>query len=144
MSLRTNNLINPPDDPADFGFPPSLALEVAMAERPVKDIFHAYGLGKPDYDRLCVDPAFLRAVEDHVESLKKDGASFKFKAKAQALVLLQTSFALIHDPDTPASVKADMIKFTVRAAGLDASQDQKGSAIGNAMNFQIIMNLGDT
>jgi hypothetical protein len=132
-----------PDDPSELGFPDTLPLEVALAERPVDAIFRAYGLDRLDYQRLCADPLFIRAVEEALDSLKKDGVTFKLKAKAQALVLLQTSFALIHDADTPASVKADMIKFTVRAAGLDASMDQKNANTLGGVNFQVVMNLGD-
>ena len=67
-------------------------------------------------------------------TLKEDGASFKLKARAQSEELLKTSWALIHKPldQVSASVKAQLIMFTVRCAGLDASVEQKARASANA------------
>lgn len=133
-----------PPDPADVGFPATLPLELAMREDTPKNICKAYGISKAEYDVLCANPYFVRAVEDAIAELQKDGVSFKIKARAQAGELLKTSFQLIHDGDTPPSVKADLIKFTIRSAGLDASIDQKNA--GNAapgVALQINLNLGD-
>ena len=132
-----------PPDPSDLGFPDTLPLELAMNEAPVKEVFEAYGLGKQDYLRLCADPLFVQAIEENLALLKKEGTRFKVKARAQALELLKTSFALCHDQETPPSVKADLIKFTVRAAGLDESVAQKANAQTQGINFQIVMNLGE-
>lgn len=130
-------------DPAELGFPPTLPLELALREKTPAELCEAYGLSHEDWDRLRQDPLFIKAVKEYVEELKQDGMSFKLKARMQAEVLLNTSFRLIHahNDDVPPNVKADLIKFTIRAAGLDGSKDpaQQG-ATGPAFNIQI--NLG--
>lgn len=130
-----------PDDPADLGYPPTLPIEVAMRNASVADICAAYGLSKEDWDKLRADPVFVADVAEAVELLKKEGMSFKIKARLQAEELLKTSWKLIHAPadEVPPSVKADLIKFTVRAAGLEA--DNKASQ-NNQNNLQININLG--
>jgi hypothetical protein len=137
-------------DPATLGWPPSLPLELALRQQPVKDICAAYGIGRFEYERLRNDSAFRRAVTQATETLQEEGASFKLKARAQSEELLKTSWALIHKPldQVPAAVKADLIKFTVRAAGLDASVEQKATASTRAaalaaVGLTINLHLGD-
>ena len=131
-----------PHNPADIGYPPTLPIEVAMKTASIQDICAAYGLEKEDWDKLRNDPVFISDVAAAVEMLKKEGMSFKMKARLQAEELLKTSWKLIHAPmdEVPPSVKADLIKFTVRAAGLEA--DAKAGNTGNQNNLQININLG--
>lgn len=131
-----------PSDPSEFGFPATLPLELALKEKPVADLCKAYGIDRDGWEKLRHDPLFVAAVAGYVEELKKDGMSFKLKARLQAEVLLATSFKLIHsnNDDVPPQVKADLIKFTIRAAGLDGSKDQAQSGPQNAL--QININLG--
>jgi hypothetical protein len=67
--------------------------------------------------------------------------SFKLKARLQAEELLKTSWRLIHAPaeEVPSSVKADLLKATMRWAGYDI-KEQAVAGGGNALNIQI--NLG--
>lgn len=132
-----------PGDPSDIEtYPATLPIEVAMKTAPIKDICEAYGLTQADWDRLKNDPMFIAEVAAYREELKKDGVSFKMKAKLQAEELLKTSWKLIHshNDDVPPNVKADLIKFTIRAAGLDGSKDQAAAGPQNAL--QININLG--
>lgn len=137
-------------DPAALGWPPSLPLELALAQQSVREICQAYSINKSDYERLRVDPAFRRAIYDAVATLQEEGASFKLKARAQSEELLKTSWALIHKPldQVSASVKAQLIMFTVRCAGLDASVEQKARATAHAQAaaltaLTINLHLGD-
>ena len=137
-------------DPASLGWPPSLPLELALAQQSVREICTAYGIDKFEYARLRNDPAFRRAVTQAIDTLQEDGASFKLKARAQSEELLKTSWALIHKPldQVSASVKAQLIMFTVRCAGLDASVEQKARAQATAQAaaltaLTINLHLGD-
>lgn len=130
-----------PDDPAAIGWSPTLPMEIAMREKSPKEVCMAYGLTRQDWDRIRVDKGFVTAVRAADEALKQEGARFKLKAQIQAEELLKTSFHMIHDPATPSAVQADLIKFTVRAAGLDGSKDQAGAAAGNAMGLVLNINL---
>jgi hypothetical protein len=137
-------------DPAALGWPPSLPFDLALAQQPVKEICKAYGMNRHEYERLRADENFCKAVSAAVETLKEDGASFKLKARAQSEELLKTSWALIHKPldEVSASVKAQLIMFTVRCAGLDASVEQKARAQATAQAasltaLTINLHLGD-
>ena len=138
------------NDPASLGWPPSLPFELALAQQSIRDICQAYGLTKFDYVRLRADPAFRHAVMEAAETLKQDGASFKLKARAQSEELLKTSWGLIHKPldEVSANVKAQLIMFTIRCAGLDASVEQKAKAQATAQAaaltaLTINLHLGD-
>jgi hypothetical protein len=137
-------------DPATLGWPPSLPFDLALSQQPVREICAAYAIDRFEYDRLRADPAFRRAVAEATETLKEEGASFKLKARAQSEELLKTSWALIHKPldQVSASVKAQLIMFTVRCAGLDASVEQKARAQATAQAsaltaLTINLHLGD-
>ena len=121
-----------PDDPSELGYPPTLPIEIALRVAPLPDILAAYGIDKTDFANLRQDPVFLADLKRAVEMVKKEGMSFKLKAQLQSDELLKTSWKMIHDQsgDVPPSVKADLLKFTIRAAGLDGSKDP--SANGNA------------
>ena len=137
-----------PTDPSELGFPPTFPIELALREHSTQDVCEAYGIDKQAWDKIKIDPRFILALQTAVETLQKEGMSFKLKAKLQSEALLQTSWELIHssNDDVPPNVKADLIKFTIRAAGLDASIDQKGAAAAHALvnnALQININLGD-
>lgn len=134
MSTLVSTLLDTGPDPSELGWPPGFPLELALKAAPVKDICEAHGVSRKTYDRLKTDPAFIAAVERAVEMLQTEGMSFRVKARAQAEALLTTSWSLIHASmdDVPATVKADLIKNTIRVAGLDASLDQKANAAAAA------------
>jgi len=129
-------------DPSGLGWPPTLAIEIALHEQPVKEICTAYGIDREEWSRISAHPAFRKELEVAVNMLKTEGMSFKIKARLQSEHLLGESWRLIHHDDTPANVKADLIKFTVKAAGLDASKDQGHAVGGGGSAFQINIQLG--
>jgi hypothetical protein len=141
---------NAADPAATLGWPASLPIELALGQQPVKDICQAYGITKPEYERLRADRHFQKAVLDAAELLQQEGMAFRLKARAQAEALLQTSWSLIHKPldEVSAPVKASLIQMTIRCAGLDASIEQKARASAlaqtNVMNaLTINLHLGD-
>jgi hypothetical protein len=129
-----------PDDPAFLGFPPMLPIELAMRSAPVSEICAAYDISRDEFVALTNDPMFVKAYAEAKEALQKDGVSFRLKAKIQAEELLKKSWQLIHADHTPTTVKADLIKATVRWAGYEPKGDGPGGGVGNA--FQININLG--
>jgi hypothetical protein len=130
-----------PDDPSELGYPPTLALEVALKSAPIKNICMDYNLSKEDWDRMRVDPMFLADVMALQEELKKDGMSFRLKARMQSEEFLKESWKIVHDRtgEVPPNVKADLIKATWRVSGLEPT---RGEAVGNANAFQININFG--
>lgn len=147
MSALATTSYATPADPAELGWPPTFPIEVAMRVAPIQEICAAHGISRSEWNALCQDPAFQACLAAYVKMLREEGgASFKLKARIQSEELLKTSWTLIHGLNTPAAVKADLIKHTIRFAGLDASIEQKALAQGSgggSNNFQININLGD-
>lgn len=130
-----------PENPALLGYPPTLPIEVAMRTAPIKDICEAYGIDRDEWEALRVHPLFVADVKAAMETLKEEGMSFRFKARMQAEELLKTSWAMIHNATNPPSVRADLIKFTIRAAGLDQSAQKESQQQGFAPTLNIQINL---
>lgn len=86
------------------------------------------------------DGIFLKKVEAYREEVRTKGLTFKVKARAQAEELLKTSWTLIHDPVVSPAVKADLIKSTVKWAGLDTSLPSDGQ--NSAGGVSITINMG--
>jgi hypothetical protein len=143
MNSPLRNAVMKALDPARLGWPPTMPYELVLRTGTPREICESYGIDRDKWAVLRVDPRFVAAVEEADEKLREEGMAFKVKARLQSEELLQTSWGMIHDADTPHNVRADLLKFTIRAAGLDGSKDQAAQAahaIGNALNIQI--NLG--
>lgn len=125
-------------NPASLGFPPMLPVELAMKIDTPQNICKAYDISREQFVALCVHPVFQKAYAEAVEMLKVEGMSFKLKARMQAEHFLTTSFAMVTNPATSDAVRADLIKSTVRWAGLD----QKAADTGAGSSFNIQINLG--
>lgn len=126
------------DDPSLIGFPPTLPIELALAETPRNELLTAYGIGPVEWDVLRENPVFQKAVADAVEMMQREGMSFRAKARMQAEALLETSWAIIHAKDTPSPVKADLIKSTWKVAGVEPKETLAAIA-----PLQIVINLQD-
>ena len=130
-----------PLDPSDIGYPPLLPVELALRVGSVQEVCAAYGIERAEWDALRQDPVFIEHLRRCVEEVKKDGVSYKLKARLQAEAQLKTCWNIVHDKDTPPAVKADLIKFTARVAGYDVKEGIAGG-VSNANNLQIVLNLG--
>lgn len=128
-------------DPAALGYPASLAVEIALQEHTPKQLCKLYGIDEKTWDRIRADPLFQNDVSARMIELQSEGVSFKMKARLQAEGMLDENWRLVHHVDTPANVKADLIKHTVRMAGLDASKDQAAAAQGAAIGAALQINL---
>ncbi len=130
-----------PNDPAALGFPATLPIEIALKTATTEELQQAYNLTQQEWDSLWENPQFVGAVAGAMEALQKEGMSFKMKARLQSEELLRTSWKMIHAPsdEVPPSVKADLLKFTIKAAGL--VEDPKAQS-GPQNALQININLG--
>ena len=90
--------------------------------------------------RSNADPIFLKKVDTYRDEIREKGMTFKLKARAQAEELLTTSWLLIHDPAVSAAVKADLIKSTVKWAGLEPKGEVVNEGAGGGVRINI--NLG--
>lgn len=127
-------------DPARLGYPPTLPIEIALKTAPLATIREEYGFSEEQWEALRHDPVFLADLAKAVEMVRQDGMSFKLKARLQAEELLKTSWKLIHGPadEVPSSVKADLIKATMRWAGFDdKGAAAAAAAVGTALQINI-------
>ena len=127
-------------DPSSIGFPNTLPIEVALAIQPVDEILDAYNISQEQWEVIREDPVYIEMLANAREMLKKDGMSFKVKAKLQAEELLASAWTMIHDPDTPYTVKADLIKSVIRWAGYEAQAIASAGEAGNGFSISINFN----
>ena len=83
------------------------------------------------------DPVFLKTVEKYREEIRDKGLTFKLKARAQAEELLTTSWGLIHSAEVSPAVKADLIKSTVKWAGLETKTDEGNAGTAGGVKINI-------
>ena len=135
----------PPPNPAlSTAYPAGLALELALRVAEPQEIFKTYKVSADDWARIKLIPAFQIEYADWKKRAKDKGFSYQMKASAQAENMLKTTWDLIHDPTTPPSVKADLIKFTARLAGYDAKESKVTPMDGSSDDkINITINLGE-
>jgi hypothetical protein len=110
-----------PSDPAEKApYPVGLSLDLALETAPLKEILDSYNLSPMQAQRIFANPAFRSEYEAHRESMTEEGWSFRKKAAAQAEAYLGLMWRMANDTNVLASVRADIIKHTVKYAGLDA------------------------
>jgi hypothetical protein len=125
-------------DPSLLGYPPMLPVELALRIETPANICAIYKISREEFAEIIKHPVFIKAYQQAVESLKTDGMSFKLKAKMQAEEYLKTAFQMVQDKNTSDTVRADLLKNTVRWAGFDA----KAADVATGNNFSIQINLG--
>jgi hypothetical protein len=121
-----------------------LAFDVALTLEgsgdTLQEVITRHRISANDILAFNADPIFLKKVEGYRTEVREKGLTFKLKARAQAEELLTTSWLLIHDSAVSPAVKADLIKSTVKWAGLepkDAGPQDNGTG-----GVKITINLG--
>lgn len=121
-----------------------LAFDVALmlegSGETVDEVKQRHRINSGQMVKFTKDPVFLKKVDHYREEIRDKGMTFRLKARAQAEELLTTSWGLIHSPDVSAAVKADLIKSTVKWAGLETKVEETGAASGGV---RININFGD-
>jgi hypothetical protein len=125
----------------DITWPATLPIEVALKTASINDICAGYGIDRAGWEKLRTNPVFIKELQEIVDSIRKEGVSIRLKAGLQCDQYLVTAYKMIHSPtdEVPASVKADLLKFMFRVAGLDKSSEGVSNA-STTLNIQ--MNLG--
>lgn len=117
------------DDPAMPHYPRGLVLDICLKTAPVADLLQAYKVTPEAFRQLAEHPVFRQEVRDTREKLKEEGFSFRVKAQAQAEAYLHEAWNMIHNPETPANVRADLIKSTVKWANLEPKSTDQSSQV---------------
>jgi hypothetical protein len=140
---RLRELLPPgyePESAAAMTFDPRIAYALALGLSTPSDVFRKYGVGLEEAKKLIGLPAFISTIKRYKEELTEKGVTFRLKAKIQAEDLLTQSYALATDNEVPAAVRADIIKWTAKMAGLEPSEKEKGvgGGAGSGFNLSII------
>ena len=121
-----------------------LAFDVALtlegSGETLQEVITRHNISANDILTFNADPVFLKKVEGYRTEVREKGLTFKLKARAQAEELLTTSWLLIHDAAVSPAVKADLIKSTVKWAGLEPKNDM--SVDNGTGGVKITINLG--
>lgn len=119
-----------------------IALTLEGSGEPIAEVVQRHRIQPADLLVFKQDPVFLRKVEHYRTEIRDKGITFKLKARAQAEELLTTSWLLIHDPAVSPTVKADLIKSTVKWAGLEPKDAAPADSGGGGV--KITINLGSS
>jgi hypothetical protein len=107
------------DDPSLPHYPRGLVLDIVLKTAPIPDLLTAYHVSTEQFKQLAQHPVFRQEIRDMRDKVKEEGFSFKVKAQAQAEAYLHEAWQMVHDPETPANVRSDLIKWTTKVAGLE-------------------------
>ena len=117
-----------------------VALTLENSGETLQEVMARHSITANDILVFNADPVFLKKVEGYRTAIREKGLTFKLKARAQAEELLTTSWPLTHDPAVSPAVKADLIKSTVKWAGLEPKNDV--TAESSSGGVKITINLG--
>lgn len=115
---------------------PRMVLEIAMGLRDPKDIAEDYGFSEEQWISLKVHEPFVKQVDDKKAELKESGVTFKLKSALIAEELLESLYIKASAEDATLHAVLESLKFTSRAAGLDAPK-QDGVAAGSGFSINI-------
>lgn len=121
-----------PRSGADLTFNPLIAYELALGVSSAAAVFAKYTVSLEEAKRLIGLPHFLQTIREYREELTTKGVTFRLKAKIQAEDLLTHSYVLATDPEVPAAVRADLIKWTAKMAALEPGEKDKGGGAAGA------------
>lgn len=128
-------------DPSKIAWATTLPIELALKMSTPQELREHYGYTEEEWDALRENPVFLAELAAACDLVKQDKMSFKLKCQLQGEAMLETSWRLIHAPNSevPAAVKSRLMEATWRMAGFDVKDGSQAGA-GNMLNIQI--NLG--
>lgn len=128
-----------PESGADvLGFNPMIAFKLALGMGKPSDIFSDYGIALDEARRLIADPVFIGTIKKYKEDVAANGLGFKMKCRIQAEDLLTHSYLIATDPEAPAAVRADLIKWTGKMAGYEPdTKGEKGAGGGATFALNI-------
>lgn len=120
---------------------PRLPYELALEMDEPGNVFAKFGIDQDGAIRMLQNPVFAAKLRAYRAEIVAKGVSFRLKAKVQAEDLLTHSYEMATDPETPPSVRADLIKWTAAVAELgppkETSKDGGGGGTGGGFSLNI-------
>lgn len=104
-----------------------IALEIARGLEEPAAIAARYGVGDEDFARLKKDRSFRDKVHHYMKELRASGVTFNLKVRLQAEMLLEKAYLMAANEETPANVRADLIKWHAQIAGFMPVKNSGGA-----------------
>ena len=137
MSSELAELDTLPDVPEPFSA--FLPVELALKTDTPANVFKAYGLTKPQAEKLVKTQAFITAYKQAVEDMQKDGYSIKMKAKMQTEANLGVLYVMGQDTGAAMTDRIKAIDLQARMAKDVLTQDPVQGAASTGSGFTINM-----
>lgn len=120
-------------------YDPRMILDLAIAVDDITVILPRYGLTEAEFNILSETPVFRRELAMAMREARENGLPFANKAKYQAESYLEVLDELVYSAETPASVRLEAIRSTVKWARLE--QPTGAEAQGNAPQINVQINF---
>lgn len=118
--------------------PPKFVLEIAMGLRDPKEVAEDYGFTEEQWTALKAHDPFVKQVDEKKAELKASGWTFKMKSAIIAEELLADLYLKATEEGATLHAVLESLKFTAKAAGLDApKQDTQAAGSGFSINITI-------
>jgi hypothetical protein len=139
VSQRRSGTLNTPEViPSTNIWDPRLILDLAIGVDGLEEILPRYDLTEEEFTILSDIPAFRRELAMAMRDAREYGLPFTKKAKVQAESYLEVLDHLVYSDLTPANVRLEAIRSTVRWAGLEPKETAgTGDGEKNVINVQI-------
>ena len=118
---------------------PRLILDLAVGLDEIPDILLRYNITASELELLSETPVFRRELAMAMREVRENGVSFSNKARFQAESYLGVLDELVYSAETPASVRLEAIRSTVKWARLE--QPTGAEAQGNAPQINVSINF---
>ena len=134
--LRKQDLL--PEQSSANQWDPRLILDLALGIEDTRQVLERYGLTDNDYIVLCGSRLFRQELAVTIRDVHENGLPFRAKARVQAEAYLEVINDLVYNETTPATIKLEAIRSTVRWANLEPKEDKTADAGGGqTVNVQI-------
>lgn len=134
-----NETTKPQNKIAMLDVEPRFVLQVASGIREPEELAEEFGYTAIEWLFLQKYDPFVKAVEAKKEELRASGYTFRMKAAIMAEELLENLYLKAVADDASVHTVLETVKFTSRAAGLDAPIRELAQA---GSGFSIIIDLG--
>lgn len=114
-----------------------LAVELALHIDDAEEIFLRHGYSPEQAADLLESPAFMLLMQQAQKEVLENGISFRTKAKLIANELLPYAHDIATDPLQSAAVRASLIQWTVKIAGLEPKEMKDDGKSGSGLTLSI-------
>lgn len=116
---------------------PRMIYDLASGVEEPDEIARRYGFEGEEWEQLAQRPELIRAVQQQAAELKKNGTTFRNKAKLLSDSMLNNLYQAAMRDDVPVKDKAAALLAVAKFAGVDAPAQQASQGAG----FSITINL---